>query len=68
MREYSIGETFYHPVYGTLRVQEDKGDFSCDGCYFNERDCCTNHDRNMTGTCAPEARKDGKGIIFVKVK
>ena len=68
MREDAINETFTHEVYGTLRVQEDKGFFSCEGCYFNQWDKCTNHDQNMTGTCAPETRKDGKGVIFVKVK
>lgn len=67
MREYSINSTFTHPVYGTLRVQEDKGDYGCEGCYFNQRDKCANRDMNATGTCAPGTRKDGKGIIFVKV-
>lgn len=68
MIERKLNTTFTHPVYGTLRVVEDDGNYGCEGCYFNERDHCNNHDRIATGNCAPDARKDGKGIIFVKVK
>lgn len=69
MKERKINETFPHYKLGTLRVVEEKGNNTCEGCVFDTRERCLNEiEKHITGKCAAEERSDGKGVIFVKVK
>lgn len=67
MNRYSmrkVGETFdYNGVI--LRVERHDSAV-CEGCYFDDRDICKEHDKSVTGSCydAPKLIN----IVFKKVE
>lgn len=69
MKDRKIGDVFYHPTMGRLKVV-DAPIGVCDGCVFYcDGNVCTNDiDKYTTGHCAQQCRIDRKDVIFVKAK
>lgn len=64
--ERKIGEVFEYDGK-KLRVIEDPFD-TCDGCYFNEKDCQSDQILNIVGNCGYDLRKDKINVIFKEIK
>lgn len=66
--EYQIEESFQYENI-TLKCIEnpDKKELNpCKNCYLRRKTCWDLED--VTGPCSPEARDDGKNVIFVEFK
>lgn len=70
-----IGDTFrlteYHPglpeTITILEVTESK-DRKCTGCYLNGFCMSQPRFKSVAGLCSPMLRKDGKSVVFKKLK
>ena len=60
--EYEIGETFIYEGI-ELTVQASPNDDNCNGCYFNDNNCCN----AKCPSCTKGHRKDKTNVIFAKM-
>lgn len=61
-KELKVGEIFQ---CGLVKLKCVKGKCFCEGCYFYEQNKNCPKD---CGNCSALSRKDGIGVIFVKVE
>lgn len=61
-KEHKIGETFH---CGIIHLKCVKAKRFCEGCYFYDQELNCPKD---VGDCSALKRKDGIGVIFVKVE
>ena len=64
--ERKIGEIFECEGVNVIVNESHKSNKRCTDCYFNFYDC--NMIEEFVGVCCSDIRKDGKNIVFTKIK